>query len=234
MIFAILPQPGMASEEDTNRTRYEAEDIFYGGPMWVADNDSASGKKVLANVLAPGSFVGFEATSPATSVDICYSSDASISVGIFINGDLIEDMVLDSTGREFRIDSLDVYIKSGDHFKIQISSYGTMVMDYIDTYVKPLENVGIMVNPAKAMFHLAPVVPKDVAVSILCPETLAVTDVLLDGDSIGAGNYSAEAEGSDLPGLELTLKKEFFAAKALGDLEFEIVFSNDTVLPLTV
>jgi uncharacterized repeat protein (TIGR02543 family) len=84
-----------------------------------------------------------------------------------------------------------------------------------------------LISPANAAFDKNPANQKDVSTTITWNDAASVTDVKAGGASIGAGNYNVS-------GNILTIKKEYLASQAVGDLALTVEFKAGDPARLTI
>ena len=84
-----------------------------------------------------------------------------------------------------------------------------------------------MIDPATAAFDKYAPNQTDVNTTINFNDATSVTDVRKGEDSIGSENYGTA-------GNTLTIKKEYLAAQATGELALTVVFDNGDPAALTI
>ncbi len=117
--------------------------------------------------------------------------------------------------------SAAAYRSAADNDPADDKWYGFTVVE-IDTTL-----VSATVSPISAAFDKNPAKQADVTTTITWNSAASVTDVKAGGTSIGSANYGVS-------GNTLTVKKNYLAAKAVGDLVLTIEFDKGVGRTLTV
>ena len=194
----------------------------------------ASKNLLVGNINTPGSYVRFSfGDKAAQSFDICYASMNSGTISIYLNDIHVRDVAFTSTGGwfgegNFRTINVDLPIYYGQILKIQFDEGDAALnLDYIEIFL----STSATIDPASVTFDKNE--PADVTTTIEWYSADQVTDVTAGGVSIGQDNYSVGSTTWENTAL-LTIKKEYLATLACGNLDLNIKFNRGSTVTLSI